>query len=137
MNRRDFQRLAQVRLEEARALFDAKQYSGAYYLAGYAVECALKACIAKQTKRYDFPDKDFFKDAYHHNLEKLFAVAGLAVAFAADRQNDAILEGNWVIVKDWDEHARYAFWKRPEAEGMLVAVSDAHHGVLQWLMKRW
>ena len=29
----------------------------AYYLCGYAVDGRLKACIAKQTRRYDFPDK--------------------------------------------------------------------------------
>src|SRR5438094_3909647 len=28
---------------------------GAFYLGGLAIECALKACIAKKTKRYDFP----------------------------------------------------------------------------------
>jgi len=32
-------------------------FDGAYYLAGYAVECALKACIAKGTQRFEFPDK--------------------------------------------------------------------------------
>jgi len=32
-------------------------FDGAYYLAGYAVECAIKACIAKGTRRYEFPDK--------------------------------------------------------------------------------
>jgi HEPN domain-containing protein len=32
-------------------LLEAGLYAGAYYLAGYAVECALKACIAKKTAR--------------------------------------------------------------------------------------
>lgn len=47
MNRSDFQDLAQIRLAEAAALLQAERFDGAYYLAGYAVECALKACIAK------------------------------------------------------------------------------------------
>ena len=46
MNRADFQRLADVRIDEAGVLLAAGRWSGAYYLAGYAVECALKACIA-------------------------------------------------------------------------------------------
>lgn len=36
---------------------DQGLYDGAYYLSGYAVEWALKACIAKNVKRYDFPDR--------------------------------------------------------------------------------
>jgi hypothetical protein len=57
MNRRDLQTLAKIRLKEAQALARLRLYDGAYYLAGYAVECALKACIARRTSRYDFPDK--------------------------------------------------------------------------------
>ncbi len=43
MNRAELQRLAKDRLLDAKALFAARRWSGAYYLAGYAVECALKA----------------------------------------------------------------------------------------------
>ncbi len=50
MNRSDFQRLTRLRLDEAKVLLANERYQGAYYLIGYAVECALKACIAKQTK---------------------------------------------------------------------------------------
>jgi HEPN domain-containing protein len=57
VNRKDLQFLARARLTEARALLDAGHPDGAYYLAGYAVECALKACIAKATQRHEFPDK--------------------------------------------------------------------------------
>ena len=35
------------RLREARALLGVRCWSGAYYLAGYAIECGLKACIIK------------------------------------------------------------------------------------------
>lgn len=58
MNRADLQVLARLRLAEAKVLFDNRRYEGAYYLLGYAIECALKAYIAKQTKRYDFPEKN-------------------------------------------------------------------------------
>lgn len=57
MNRLDFQRLAELRLSESTALLAAGFPDGAYYLAGYAMECALKACIAKRTREYDFPEK--------------------------------------------------------------------------------
>lgn len=55
MNRREFRELTTLRLAEARALLDAGLPDGAYYLAGYAVECALKACISRQTRQHDFP----------------------------------------------------------------------------------
>ena len=46
VNRWEFRELATLRLAEAKALLDAGLPDGAYYLAGYAVECGLKACIA-------------------------------------------------------------------------------------------
>ncbi|MCP5119377.1 MAG: HEPN domain-containing protein, partial [bacterium] len=49
MNRTDFQNLALERLDDAKVLLDGGRYNGAYYLSGYVVECALKACIAKLT----------------------------------------------------------------------------------------
>ena len=61
MNRSDFQKLTELRITEARVLLESKCYEGTYYLIGYAVEFALKACIAKQTREYDFPDKNLGK----------------------------------------------------------------------------
>jgi hypothetical protein len=46
VNRSDFQELAELHLQHARALLDAQLYSGAYYMCGYVVECALKAVFA-------------------------------------------------------------------------------------------
>src|SRR5205807_5441492 len=57
MNRADFHKLTEIRMREAKVLLDRKCDEGAYYLAGYAVECALKACIAKKTLAHDFPPK--------------------------------------------------------------------------------
>ncbi|MGL5132005.1 MAG: HEPN domain-containing protein, partial [Planktothrix sp.] len=100
MNRQDFQELALTRLQEAKVLLDNHQYSGAYYLSGYVIECALKACIAKKTQQFDFPDKNNVIDSYTHNLEKLVKVAGL------DRElksllNDRVFSSRWSEVRDW------------------------------------
>jgi hypothetical protein len=59
MNRIDLQNLANERIAEAKILLDAGKWSGAYYLAGYAVECGLKACIANLLKTENFPEKEF------------------------------------------------------------------------------
>ena len=75
MNRYEFQELSRIRLREARSLFSAGHFDGAYYLAGYSIECALKACIARRTKRHDFPDKKAVDKSYTHNLEQLVAAA--------------------------------------------------------------
>jgi HEPN domain-containing protein len=63
MDRKDFRALSRVWLSEATALLNAGLPDGAYYLAGYAVECALKACIAKETQRYEFPEKKIWRRA--------------------------------------------------------------------------
>ena len=78
MYRRDFRSLAELRIEEARLLLRSRRQQGAYYLAGYAVECALKACIAKQRKRFEFPPhRRTSEKMYSHDLGTLLVVAGL------------------------------------------------------------
>lgn len=89
MNRQDLQWLARTRLDEARVLLAAKKYDGAYYLAGYAVECALKACIAKQVRKFDFPDKKLALDSYSHDLEQLLSVAGLKQLHEQEKETNA------------------------------------------------
>ena len=73
MNRKELQALSRVRLREARALARLGMNDGAYYLAGYCVECALKACIAKATVRHEFPDKKKADLSHTHNLRDLVA----------------------------------------------------------------
>ncbi|MBI1903161.1 MAG: hypothetical protein HYS13_18835 [Planctomycetia bacterium] len=76
----EFQELAEVRLVEAKALLDLSKWDGAYYLGGYAVELALKACIIKMFMATDaFPDKDFSKNCYTHAVEKLVEMANWTV----------------------------------------------------------
>jgi len=48
MDRIKLQQLAEVRLKDAEVLLTAGQWEAAYYLLGYCIECALKACVAKQ-----------------------------------------------------------------------------------------
>ena len=62
----DLKGLALTRLREAKVLLANGEYSGAYYLAGYVIECALKACIAKQTQRHEFPDKNRAAKSWGH-----------------------------------------------------------------------
>lgn len=133
MNRQDFREIARIRLREAEVLLKNRQYSGAYYLSGYVVECALKACIAKQTRRYDFPDKKKATDSHTHNLEALVKQAGLWVELENRRKMEPAFDVNWSLVKDWSEQSRYEKWQRSHAEELYNAVSDSTNGVFAWL----
>lgn len=136
MNRSDFQSLARIRLREARSLLRAGYHEGAYYLAGYAVECALKACIARRTKRHDFPDKRTVDASYTHRLEDLVRVAGLQKSFSTSMRSDPALALNWAVVKDWTEESRYERKARHQARDLVRAISG-QHGVLQWARRHW
>ena len=107
MTRTDFQHLAEVRIAEAAILLANQAWDGAYYLAGYAVECALKACIAKMTQAEDFPDKKVAEKSWQHDFNELLTVAGLMKLQKADAPHGSLRENNWKIAKDWNEQARY------------------------------
>jgi hypothetical protein len=138
MNRSDLQELSRIRRREAAVLMKAKLYDGAYYLLGYAVECALKACIAKQTRKHDFPNKELASKAFVHNLEQLFGLAGLQTDFEADRKANTALAVNWAVVKDWNESERYVSGTSSnEARDMYIACTSRKNGVLPWIRARW
>jgi HEPN domain-containing protein len=137
VNRTEFQQLDEVRVKEAEALLAAGLWDGAYYLAGYAVECGLKACIAKLTKAEDFPDKDRVVKSWSHRYEELILVAGLKSAFDVELKADPDFEKKWTAVKDWAESARYARWTEDQARALYAAVTDPAHGVLRWISRFW
>ena len=138
MNRADLQEISNLRVEEARVLLRNGYYSGAYYLIGYAVECALKACISKQIRRYDFPNRKLVNDSYTHDLERLLGVPGLKEELDSESAGNQALEGNWSIVKDWSEQSRYrSDIPENEARDLFSAVTARRNGVLSWLMRWW
>jgi hypothetical protein len=138
VNRRDFQELARVRLAEAKLLLDNSMYDGAYYLSGYAIECALKACIARQTRQHDFPPKpNAVRDMYTHNVRDLVLRAELRDELDVAILGCPIFERNWFTVRDWSEESRYGRTSGPAAWGLYSAIVDRRHGVLRWLRRRW
>ena len=137
MNRADLQTLADIRVLDAKALLDADRYPAAYYLVGYAVECALKACVAKQIREHDFPDKQLILDSYTHNIEQLLRISGLKDKFDAQIAAKAF-EVNWTTVKDWNESSRYdGTITEVKARDLFNAVTDEETGVLTWLKTVW
>src|SRR6185503_16460235 len=107
VNRSDLQTLSELRLGDAQALLEAGRLEGAYYLLGYAVECALKSCIAKRIREFDFPDKRLANECYVYDLSKLVTVAGLKTRLEQEEKRSEAFALNWWMVKQWSEDARY------------------------------
>jgi hypothetical protein len=143
MNREYFQRLAELRLKEAKALLAAELPDGAYYLAGYSIECGLKACIAKLTRQHDFPDKKLADKSYTHDVERLMDAAGLSDLLKNDLAKNEDLELDWETVREWSEQSRYDLFEGDLAGGLVTAqllidaVESERGGVLRWIRRSW
>jgi HEPN domain-containing protein len=137
MNRADFQQLAELRLREAEALLAAGLPDGAYYLAGYSVECALKACIAKRTQLHDFPEKKLVNDSHTHTLKELLRLAELKTELDSVLDADPEMQSNLETVQDWSETARYQRKTALDTIALLTAIESQKGGLLPWIRQRW
>lgn len=137
LTRSDLQRLSQLRLDDALVLFNAGKSSSAYYLAGYSVELALKACISKLFQAQIIPDKGFVNAIHTHSLETLLSTAGLFPQYKTDTKTDLQFAAYWGVTTKWNEESRYQFWDPVSAATLLQAINDPSHGVLQWVKRHW
>ncbi len=139
MNRRDFQKLTRLRIRDAQALLKTgRNASGSYYLAGYAVECAIKSCIARKTKAGDWsPSPEIARELYSHDLAKLLKQASLNQMLDSAMKTNQKLSDNWIVVKDWSEQSRYLIKSQVDALLLFNAVTDPQDGVLQWIKQYW
>ncbi|MGA7342871.1 MAG: HEPN domain-containing protein [Terracidiphilus sp.] len=129
--------MSDLRLKEAKALLEAGFPEGAYYLAGYSVECALKACIAKRTREHDFPDKELANKSYTHDLAKLLKSAELEIELDTLLQADPSIRAKWGTTQLWNEESRYKSKTTSEAAELLKAIDDETGGMLPWIRARW
>src|SRR5579872_7445321 len=118
MNRTDLQNLAEERLGDAQILLASNRYGGAYYLVGYAVECGLKACIAKLTRAEDFYDKNLARNIFKHDLGELANYARLSAVIQQLGKADSDFAANWAQVSLWNEESRYESHTQTDAEQM-------------------
>lgn len=137
VHRDTWREISRVRVREAQTLLDAQEWSGAYYLAGYAVECGLKACLMKQFKASTMPDKRFVNEAYSHDIESLVKLAGLKISLDKQIKMDATFSVYWATVKDWSEITRYQITAQNDAEDLVRAVSDRRRGIMKWVKSEW
>jgi len=143
VNRAELQQLADDRLQDASVLLAAGRWSAAYYLAGYAVECGLKACVLANLEATGilFEDRKQMKelvDSYFtHEIDTLVVLADLQAARGIAIAANAALGDNWTIVKDWKEMSRYKQKSQTQAEDLFAAITDAANGVMQWIRAHW
>ena len=137
MDRKDLRALSRVRLSEARALLKAGLPDGAYYLAGYAIECALKACIARETQRYEFPEKKRVTASHTHDLGELVKVAELQNELLAAAKDDPLFRKYWNDVRQWSEQSRYNRHSEQNAQELIEAIGHRNHGVMKWVKHYW
>lgn len=133
----DLQALAQMRFEDASLLLEAGRYGAAYYLAGYSVECALKARIVTQFRSHVIPNRKLVNDIYTHDLSKLLSLAGLMEQHRSAVAASANFSANWSFVVEWDEGSRYDLGDPFSAHRMIAAVGDEANGILPWLKQNW
>ena len=137
MNRLDFQHLSELRLNEARTLLLYGCPEGAYYLAGYAVECALKACIARRTREGDFPEKKLVNDSHTHNLKDLLRLAELKDDLEVLLEADSTMQSALDKVLEWAETSRYKRKTNQEAVALLNAIECQEGRLLPWIRRHW
>jgi HEPN domain-containing protein len=129
--------LSTERLKESKLLLDQGCFNGAYYLAGYAIECALKACIAKQINQHEIPNKSFVNEFYVHDLSRLVKLADIEQDFTSKIKTDPDFFVNWNIVRDWNESARYKEWTEKQAKELYNSIESSKGGVLSWIQQYW
>jgi HEPN domain-containing protein len=140
VNRVQWQQLAERWLVDAKVSLDNHRWSAAYYLAGYAVECGLKACILARvaaTPEVIFEARRFSENCWTHNLLELVKLADLEAVRLADVAANRGLRNSWLVVKDWTEQSRYQTKSHFAAKKLYSAIVDQPQGVMQWMRGHW
>jgi hypothetical protein len=102
------------------------------------VECALKACVAKQFRQDEVPDKKLVNSFYTHRLDELLTISGVKSELETRSKTDSNFEVNWNTVRDWSEATRYDVdIAEATARAMYEAVTNEASGILPWLKTQW
>lgn len=137
LTRGDLRANAQAKLDDAILLLDQQRYSNAYYLAGYAVEMGLKACIAAQITAETIPDKDIIKGILNHQFGVLVGLAGLRTDLKRLQDRDPDFAANWAVVSEWSPDTRYEAKDPMSAQWLIEAIGGPKSGVLEWIKTHW
>jgi len=129
------EKLGRSRLQEARSLLENKHYSASVYLAGYAVECFLKAAICKAIDSEKMP-----ATFMSHDLDALLLYTGLKRSMQNEKKvydNFLKIQGIWKI--EGTPSLRYkdpSIYKERDAQSFLDLIDGDSHVVFTWLKKQ-
>lgn len=140
--------LVRLRLDEAQVLVTNGYADGAFYLAGYGIELALKAKIAERLGLpWLFDEKgtnpadqftglgDLRRLLKTHNLFLLLAVSGLKPAYDQKRQTESEFLKYKQLIETWNEGLRYQLPEPVNNVDMQSSLNflTAPTGLLQWI----
>jgi hypothetical protein len=109
-------------------------------MAGYAIECALKACIVRRFEGEPgliFAERDVTNQSWTHDFDKLIKAASVQTELEAEKSLNPQFAANWLLVGKWSEASRYTTRQQAEVDEFFRAVFDDPDGVLTWVMDRW
>jgi len=139
MTRTGLRELSRLRLREAEALYRAHLYDGCVYLAGYAIELALKARICRVLRVKEYPlSGEIGRTFKIHSLDELKVLAGLSGEIDVNK-NKALFD-NWSRAVEWDPEQRYdapGKYDAGKAGAILDSLTAKPNGVFTWLSLRW
>lgn len=133
----DLQAIARAKSEDAVLLLDHARFANAYYLAGYAVEIGLKACIALRFLAERLPDRRLVNAIHTHQLNELVLHAGLEAILEEKKTACRKFSSHWARVCKWTPDSRYSTVDALTARAMVHAVSNPQTGVLEWIKEYW
>lgn len=125
------------RREDAEALYQCGRWTGAIYLGGYAIECALKSLICYEEGKQNFKETDTFKKGLQgaslHSLAKLLEeLPQLQRTFDLDITGK--YKNNWqTITSVWrSDELRYSekSGTKNDSKKFIEAVKNIHQFLL-------
>lgn len=94
----------------------------------------MKACIAKNTKQFDFPDKKKVNESYTHDIIQLIRTTGLHSEYLNEIERDKKFKVNSRIIEDWNENSRYKVdISKEESKNILDCITNKNNGILKWI----
>jgi len=139
VNRNELKQLASDRIEDSRILLENRRWSAGYYLIGYAVEIALKACMLKFVEETGviFADKRFAEKCWTHKFDDLLKQANLEPQYRKERDANAAFASFWSIASLWTESCRYDQKSEADARALYDAITNDSDGVFKWITHHW
>lgn len=132
--------MAEERVLDAAALLAGGRWSFAYYVAGYAVECALKSCVLARMIYTGgvFRDRKFSEWCWTHDFADLVKLAGLTDELNGELSRPGNpFAAHWGLTAQWRETSRYEVKTQAEARALFEAITADPDGVLKWIRNFW